>query len=256
MNISDQAGKCIGRLGETDILILNYILKNKDACCRYTIEALADKCNVSRTTVLRFAQKLGFSGYSEMKSSLRWECARVRELPADALETVCADYHKFIDDMKDNDCEEICRILHGASRVFIYGTGALQSDAAREFKRFFMLAQLCMYHIEGTEIETAMAAEMIDGKDAAVIISFSGESPNGVEFAALLKSRGTPLISITRQKNNSLARLCNQNLYISSSEVDSFYRRGYETTSMFFLTAEMLMLKYLLYLQRLQRGNS
>jgi RpiR family glv operon transcriptional regulator len=247
VGLSEQAGPYLKNLGETDIQILNYVLKNKEACCRYTIEALASKCSVSRTTVMRFAQKLGFSGYSEMKARLKWECRQKEPLPENALETVCADYHRLIDDMRGRDCDEICRLLHDASRVFVYGTGAVQSNVAKDLKRAFLSARLCICHIEGSRDEAALATELIDGDDVVIVISLSGESLAGVEFARSLRSKGVPVISLTRLQNNTLARLSTQNLYVTTSTVDFIY--PYDTTTMFFLTAEMLLLKYLLYLQ-------
>jgi RpiR family glv operon transcriptional regulator len=248
MGILEQANVCLGKLGETDVLILKYILKNKESCCRYTIERLAAKCEVSRTTILRFTQKLGFSGFSEMKARLKWECQQDSKLPDTALQLVCEDYYKLIDDMRDRDCSEICRLLHDASRVFVYGTGAVQSNVARDMKRAFLSARLLMNHIDGSHDETALYLKLIDDSDAVIIISLSGESERGVDFARSLKNRGVPVISLTRQKNNTLARLSAHNLYVATSAVGTDYPMSYETSTLFFMTTEMLLLKYMLYL--------
>ena len=50
------------QLSETDMLIWNYIQKHRSACVNLSIEQLGEKCSVSRTTVLRFAKKLGYHG--------------------------------------------------------------------------------------------------------------------------------------------------------------------------------------------------
>ena len=54
-------------LNENDKHIWNYILSNKKLCESMSIQELACSCNVSHTTILRFAQKLGLNGYSELK---------------------------------------------------------------------------------------------------------------------------------------------------------------------------------------------
>ncbi|MDR1508023.1 MAG: MurR/RpiR family transcriptional regulator [Synergistaceae bacterium] len=251
MGISDQANNYLDKLGETDLLILGYILKNKELCCHHTIEQMASKCNVSRTTVLRFTQKLGFSGYSEMKARLKWECQQESKLPDTALQSVCDDYHKLIDDMRDKDCTEICRLLRNASRVFVYGTGAVQSYVARELKRAFLSARLLVNHIDGSHDEAALTAELIDDRDVVIVISLSGESERGVELARSLKSKGVPVISLTRLKNNTLAHLSTHNLYVVTSTVGTVYPMCYETTTLFFMTVELLLLKYLLYVNSL-----
>ena len=60
-------------LNPNDLIIWRYITQNKEQCLNMTIEALAQLCNVSRSTVMRFAQKIGLSGYSELKACLRFE---------------------------------------------------------------------------------------------------------------------------------------------------------------------------------------
>ncbi|MDR1656825.1 MAG: MurR/RpiR family transcriptional regulator [Deltaproteobacteria bacterium] len=249
MNITEDAGQYLNRLSETDIQILNYIRHNKQACSRYTIEALAAKCNVSRTTILRFAQKLGFSGFSEMKVRLKLECEQSKKLPDNVLELVCGDYQKLTEDMLEKDCEDICRTLHVADKVFVYGTGASQTNVARELQRAFLSARRYMYLLEGTQHETGLVSDTIGENDAAIIISLTGESESGVQFAKALKLRGVDLISITKFKNNTLARLSDHNLYVNTSNVDSVFSQGYETTAHFFIAVEMLLLKYLRYLQ-------
>ncbi|MDR1571803.1 MAG: MurR/RpiR family transcriptional regulator [Clostridiales Family XIII bacterium] len=249
MSISENAGQYLNRLGETDIQILNYIRKNKEACSRCTIEALAAKCNVSRTTILRFTQKLGFSGFSEMKVRLKLECEQGKKLPDNVLELICGDYRKLTEDMKERDCEDICRTLHGADKVFAYGTGAVQTNVARELQRAFLSARRYIYLLEGTHHETGLVSDTIGENDAGIIISMTGETETGVEFAKALKLRGVKLISITKFKNNTLARLSDHSLYINTSNVDSMFSQGYETTAHFFIAVEMLLLKYLRYLQ-------
>lgn len=44
------------KLNDSDLYILKYIMNNKNQCIDLTINELASKCNVSRTTILRFTQ--------------------------------------------------------------------------------------------------------------------------------------------------------------------------------------------------------
>ena len=60
-------------LNENDKYIWKYILNNKKECENMSIQDLAANCNVSHTTILRFAQKLGLNGYSELKFCLKLE---------------------------------------------------------------------------------------------------------------------------------------------------------------------------------------
>lgn len=60
-------------LNESDLYIWNYINNHREVCTKITIEDLGKKCNVSRTTILRFSKKIGLEGFAELKYYLRNE---------------------------------------------------------------------------------------------------------------------------------------------------------------------------------------
>ena len=61
------------RLNENDLHILQFIRNNLELCQTSTIHDLSEQCNVSSASILRTAQKLGFSGFSELKFFLKNE---------------------------------------------------------------------------------------------------------------------------------------------------------------------------------------
>lgn len=239
------------KLNENDLHIWNYISAHRKECCGYTIEQLAKKCDVSRTTILRFAQKLSMSGFSELKIYLKMECGSEKKQKTYRMEDVCNNYRKLIDDMEKKDCHGICRQILNAKRIFVHGTGAIQSLVAKELKRAFLSAHICMYDVEGGWGETDLVTETATEEDLVFIISLSGESENAISFAKKLKLKNVPIISITKLKDNELARLSVESLYISTSYVDTDYAVNYETTTLFYMTVEMLFVKYLLFLDEL-----
>ena len=68
-----------------------------------------------------------------------------------------------------------------------------------------------------------------------------------IDFASMLKLKGIQVISMTKMKNNTLAQLSTESLYVSTSNVGTAHIENYETTTLFFMTVEMLLIKYLLY---------
>ena len=72
MKLDELVNKNYNQLSENDFYIWNYISKNRKECENLSIDQLASKCNVSRSTVLRFA-KNSLKGYSELKLYLKLE---------------------------------------------------------------------------------------------------------------------------------------------------------------------------------------
>lgn len=232
------------RLGENDLHIWRHISSHRRECSRLSIEALGAKCNVSRTTILRFAQKLGLSGFSELRLLLRMECEqRGAEAEShDFLEQACASYHKMIGEIRDKDCSELFRVIDQAENLYVFSSGMLQDAVARELCRMFLVADKWFYRIHaGTEAELLL--ETVTERDFVMILSVSGESPQVLQLAKSLKVRGVPTASVTQGKENTLAQLCGLRFYISSVKID--FGTDYDSTASFFILMELLFLKYM-----------
>lgn len=251
MAVADLVKMNYGRLNENDIYIWNYIDGHREECCQCTIEELARKCNVSRTTILRFAKKLSMDGFSELKIHLKMEQGeRLPRADKGTIKMVCDDYRKKIDEMEKTDYSEICKLIYEAKRVFVYGSGAVQSFVAKEFKRAFLSAKVCMYQIEGMQAEQDLIANVLQEGDLVIIVSLTGESNHVTRFAKVLNMKGIPIISMTKLKNNTLAQMSTESLYINTSNIATTYIENYETTTLFFMAVELLLIKYLIYQEK------
>ena len=71
-------------------------------------------------------------------------------------------------------------------------------------------------------------------RDMAVIISLTGESEATVSLARELRLRQVPTLSITRLGNNTLASVCDENLYIHSITLPARYGVEYEISTPLF----------------------
>ena len=251
MKIEKLINEHYDKLNHNDKHIWNFIQKNKKQCSSLTINELAQKCNVSRTTVLRFAQKLSLKGYSELKIYLQWDVEECDDRNYDFIDTVVNDFTKVIRDLKEKDFTQICKMICNAKKVFLYGTGAVQNAVAREIKRVFLSVGKYFYIIEGQE-ETDILLNSISADDIMIIISLRGESEKVIDFAKKLNVHDVPIISITKLKCNELARLSNQNLYISTSEINIGTGVPYEPTTSFFILTEILFANYMKYTSSLE----
>lgn len=58
-------------LNENDLSTLHYIIVHKKKCLNMSITDLSTYCNISKSSILRTTQKLGFSGFSEFNMRLK-----------------------------------------------------------------------------------------------------------------------------------------------------------------------------------------
>lgn len=253
MRLEELMNQYSDRLSENDLYIWNYVENHKKQCENMTIEELARKCNVSRTTILRFTKKLSLKGFGEFKVHLKMENDDKKQHTSKAVK-VCLAYEEMMQDMVQQDFREIIELIYQSKRIFVIGTGMVQRTVAKEFRRLFYFVNKNFYDFNGgTECETVV--ENIHNDDLVMIISVSGENENTIEFAKKAMIRGVPIISITKQKKNPLAQISKYNLYISTTTVEQhMYKGRYESMTSYFILAEMIFLRYLEYVE--ERGQA
>lgn len=246
MKLDELVNKYYKQLNENDLYIWNYISKHRKECETLAIEQLACKCNISRTTILRFAQKLSLKGYGELKVYLKLDNEITKE-NTNNVESVCDTYNEVIKNIKEKDCTEIFKVIDKAKTLYVYGIGMVQSSIKKEIKRTFMIGGKIFYDLSGYN-EASVIADLATDEDLFVIISVSGENQFILDFVKNLKIRNIPIISITKLKDNSLAKLSDYNLYTSTVLIPKISNDiDFESVTSYFILIEILFLKYMEY---------
>ncbi|MBC2579493.1 MurR/RpiR family transcriptional regulator [Clostridium sp. DJ247] len=249
MKIDELINRYYDKLNENEKHICKFIMNNKNSCYKFSIEEFARKCNVSTTTLFRFAKKISLQGFSELKAILRLEAEDIKNEDTNFLLNVTDSYHKMIEVIKKRNCKSIFDKIYNSKRIIVYGSGYAQARVASEFKRIFLPTQKIIYHIHGYDMVDSIN-NLVKSDDFFIIISLLGESEDVIKLAEKLRVSGIPTLSITRMKNNTLASLCDENLYINSIQlqVDCI---NYELSTPYFILIELLFLKYQEYLNNL-----
>lgn len=247
MRLEELVNKYYDQLNQNDIHIWRYIVNNKKKCSKLTIEELASLCNVSRTTILRFAQKLSLKGFSELKIHLKWETSEEVQMETEAIKVMCDGYTRAINDLSKRDFTGACKLIYEANRVFVYGSGDIQMAVAKQLKMMFLHGGECLYDFDGLSIDATFFS-LVSPNDLVILISLNGESSKVVELAKKMKLNNVKIVSITKLKDNTLASLSDENIYITTSQVkfDSNYR-SFESYTILYIVAEILFVRYGLY---------
>ena len=124
-------------LTSTDMAIWKYILNHNDKMRKISIHELAKECCVSSTTIVRFAQKLGFDGFGDLKSSLKREEPLEKVHSNDILTALEKFYSKTWSHLMRRNYDNASRLIHEANRVFAFASGYVQSNVVQEIKRLF-----------------------------------------------------------------------------------------------------------------------
>lgn len=256
MNLSELVNKHYDSLSQNDIHIWQKVSQNKVLCSKMTIDELASHCNVSRTTILRFAKKISLRGYSEFKVWLELESSHADQISDEAVEIVCDGYIKAIRNMQKKDFTAICQLIYSANRIFIFASGDIQRKVAKYLKMIFFHIGELFYDFEGLSLNDAFFS-IAEPNDLAIIISLSGESKHIVDVAKKMKLQGIKILSITKLHDNTLARMSEENLYITTSQVRvSNEFAEFEVTNFFYILIEILLIRYSQFKKAIQEVNT
>ena len=218
-------------------LIAAYILKHYDKAAYYTASKLGTIVGVSESTVVRFANELGYDGYPELQRELknlirsrltsfqRMEVTNSLIGEDDVLEKVLAsDIEKIRQTAAEIDPSSFSAAVQNivkANNIYIIGVRSSSTLAG------FLNYSLRMIFDNVRFVQTTSGSEMFEqimqiGKgDVMIAISFprySSRIINAVEYA---KGRGADVIALTDSKFSPIATEADQ-LLIAYSDMASF----------------------------------
>ena len=238
-------------LNEGDREIWETIYANKKETADMTIEQCAYACSVSRTTILRFAKKLGLSGYTEFRYLLKAENDRPEVKAAGTgvdLLKLQDVFTRFLDDLPAWDHEGFNRMLDNAGRVFLVPSGHTQDAAAAEFQNLLMVHTAKDVVIANSKSRRAAMSESVKPTDLVVFISQSGQNETLVELARELRWKKVPIITFTQVSNNPIAQEADLALYYPVTVFTGAGRHDFTSISALYVAIEFVMAAYVSHL--------
>lgn len=246
-NIHEVVKENYPMLNPTERQIWNYISQNKEKCLLLSIYELAKICHVSHTTIMRFTQKLGFHGYGEFKTVLKWSLQQNIRLPDHTISYLRQDYQLLSEAMMSKDLHNLFEHMDHAKELYAYGIGTVQKHACMELKRTFLYANKLIHAIEG-DAECNSLLQTIQAGDVIFIYPSEEDADLLKQFAQRLQEKAAYVVYV--------CRLGSEVLFQDGQEIIGFHQRKisidarvYESSAPYFIIAELLLVRYLQYHQ-------
>lgn len=117
-------------------LTANYLTDHMTEFAFSTLENLAEKIDVSTTTVIRFSRALGYKGFSEMQRDIQAELKQKESLPGrladmppisdnhllrESFENDMKNIRKTLEVQRDEDLKKAVEIISGAKNIYVLG---------------------------------------------------------------------------------------------------------------------------------------
>ncbi|AXY25717.1 MurR/RpiR family transcriptional regulator [Suicoccus acidiformans] len=246
-------------LTENELSMATYINQNRYDVTRMTAQEFADKNYTSKTSVIRMCKKIGFKGFGELKSYLKWlnddKITRTLQDFQNLKSNVIKDYESTIEYIKQSDWSEIFETVLKSKSIYTLYTGLTQSNQAAEFQRLFLLIGKPIIDIPtaADSNEFRRISERITSEDIIIIISLSGENLKIVKYLELIEYSGAKIISLTQPTTNYLAGKADFNLFANTSTAPMPKDWWIRSASSFYLVIESFCFGYIDYLKLKER---
>lgn len=215
------------KLHKAERKVADYILEHPDEVVNYNVADLAEKSHVSDATVVRVCQRLGYSGYYQIRISLAQEqgsgkqpgngttdgqvqdqgiirmfSSLAKDLTAMGRSVDLVSFRDFIEALEHADTVYIVAVGNslpiGRHMDFHLGRNGIRSVCDADQVYF-------MNHINLAKRE-----------DAVLAISISGSSKTVLNAVDLAKQKGLKVLALTEDRNSPLAKQADICLFSSA----------------------------------------
>ncbi|MCL1944526.1 MAG: MurR/RpiR family transcriptional regulator [Firmicutes bacterium] len=251
-NLSNLINRQYLHLNENERQICHFILANKQEVASNNISCLSQRCHCSNSTVHRLLKKLGFSGFSEFKFSLKLELEQNTcedEISsANLIEWQLQDIVATQKLCLQSDIKSIVLKMFEAKNIYGYGTGSGQHNALRELNRSLMSIGKYINIIPAKK-EFDLVMPSMSSQDFIIIISLSGETEGLKPNIITLSQYKIPILSITHFNDNFLARNSSYNLYYQATVLSKTKDRDLISMLSLSVVCDMLYREFINYLR-------
>ena len=241
MNIvSEKIRSCYASLPQSEKLVADYVLANKEALFKYPIKELATLSGTTQAAWTRFAQAIGYSGLKDLKNAYYSEANTTLEQadkggPKIAFKDV--NEYTSLQSIADNICATSVQAVQTTYRLFDAGTfsDAVTNIVAAEQIQIFgvgtagvaaydLFCKLLMTHYNVVFNQdhhmNRMTVSQIKPGDVAIFFSDNAKNVEIMQLFSIAKERGAVTIAVTKLGNNALTTGCDQVLFATSPEID------------------------------------
>lgn len=241
-------------LAQNDRKLADFLLGNAEQVCHLSSQKLAQLTSVSQSSVVKFAQKLGYKGFPALKLALSEVLTQPQVvtvhnqiLSSDPLKAVGeklllekqAALRATLDINSEQRLDTALEMLRTARRVILVGIGA-SGLVAKDFA--FKLLKIGVMAVTEADMYVQRATiQAMSKEDLLLAISFSGERREINLAAEEARIAGARVLALTSFSPNGLQQRADHSLYTIAEEPNIHSTAISSSTAQFALTDLLFM---------------
>ena len=216
--------------------LADFVLENASLVRDYSSQQIAAAVGVSQSSVVKFSQKLGYKGFTDLKLAIHESVVKQESNVSllhgrsaisggdvslkDKLYRAKSEAISGASDLNDeSSLLAAAEAIAASSRVQFVGSGSAYIVARDTASRMMSFGKPVIAEADA-EMQLSGVATL-ERNDCLIVISAIGQTPHLVQLARHAKKAGVTVISLTNQSANSLSALADICLYSVSRGEDS-----------------------------------
>jgi len=205
--------------------IADCLQANINEAALWGVEDLAKESNTCVATVVRFAKKLGYTGYLEMRKALVSSAKKhyqrgdqLLEAPAQAAATLVEvarrdirNIELLVQAVNEELLQSAAKLLKASRLRLVIGDG-VSPLMSRQLA--YLLINTGVPTMEGSPADFATQVGNLDSRDLLIAISITPYTRETLDAAAYARKRGIPVLAFTDGVHSPLAKIANATLPI------------------------------------------
>lgn len=217
-------------LTDTEHEIANYILDNPAQITNISAQKLAELTKTSPAAIIRFAKKIEFEGFPQLKIELAKDLSNesvefdnlldpnedINSLMKKVYQSHMITLEKTYGLMNSTIIEQIIQEIVQCNNVFLFGlTGS--GTVCEDFQQKLIRIGKGAIYYHDTHLQLTAVPNM-NSNDLAFFISYSGKTKEIVTAAKWTKKLKIKSVAITQSQHNELGKLVDYVIAIPSEE--------------------------------------
>ena len=201
-----------------------------------TIGQIAEACDTSVASVVRFCRSIGLSGYAELRMALATELGKeaaqfgggltlgaeiartdtLEEMAAKVASLEMLAIEETVSNLDFRALERVVAALDRAQRILLFGIGASHFVAEDLHHKLFRVGRNAFLMADTHE---AWTAALLSPRDTVAIgFSHSGGTADTVQFLTLARQHGALTVAVTGAPDSPLAEAADERLITHARE--------------------------------------
>ena len=247
MNPLDKIQSYFENFTKTEQEIAIYIINHPLETARKDINTIAKNTHSSKSALIRFSQKMGYSGFSEFRFDLSRSLVTVngQETPEEQkpqIHAIADVYCQYIQQIKTSvlpeEMEQLAGKIASSNRIKIFGIDRTYTSALQLRLRIAKIG----YDAEAVDNTALMIdfPEILNKDDLIIIFTIRDNHKEYAPIVAEASSAGIPVICITMTPNLKFKKHCDQYICLPciSKEMDYSFL---DNQAIFLVFIEMIL---------------